>query len=45
MEDSRERENLGSGLKGAELTSQRKLCLGIRRESVHTTNSRENWQW
>jgi hypothetical protein len=19
--------------------------LGIRRESVHTTNSRENWQW
>jgi hypothetical protein len=45
MEDSSGRGNPASGLKGAEPTSQRNLCMGIRRESVQTTNDRKTWQW
>jgi hypothetical protein len=45
MEDSRDRGNPASGLKGAEPTSQRELYMGIRRESVYTSNNRKTWQW
>jgi hypothetical protein len=45
MEDSRDRGNPASGLKEAEPTSQRDHCMGIRRECVHTTNSRKTWRW
>jgi hypothetical protein len=45
MEDSRDRGNPASGLKEADPTSQRKLCMGIRREFVQTTIGRKTWQW